>query len=439
MVRDAAGNGAAIPFGPVGWGFVAYSFLLALVNVAALVWLFVHSPRHRWLAALMIAVQIVSRVLFIQQGISTDPLQLPFNAPVLALPYAVYAVALFAFHIFDPLVMAHRTAIEQLDVGVLALDGGRRVIDMNPAAERAIQLPLDRAKGRLVGDLLPAHADGIGRGAALQTELSLGAPPQRREYTLEVSPLKDWRGVDVGSLLLLHDVTEQKRAQAQIVAQQRALATLQERERLARELHDGAGQMFGYVSLQAQAINKLLGDGHLAAAEGQLARLADVASAAHTDLRESILSLKAGAGPSPGFLAALRQYLAAYQNNYGIAVDLSVDGTLGDDDFAPDTTAQLLRVITEALTNARRHGQASHVAVSLARVESMAHVTIADDGRGFDTGEHGNGAGDHFGLAFMRERMAQVGGSLDIDSRPGAGTCVTLDVPLRVMGEVEAQ
>jgi signal transduction histidine kinase len=436
MVRDIAGA-ARIPFGPAGWIFVGYSLVLGIINVAALVWLFAHSPRHRWPAALMIAVQIASRALFMQQGITADPLQLPFNAPVFALPYMVYAIALFAFRIFDPLVMAHRTAVEQLDVGIMTLDGAQCLIDMNPAAERILGLPLEHVEGCPISSLLPAHVgQRLGSGAASGADMSLGAPPEIREYTLEASPLRDWRGLSVGTLLLIHDVTEQRRAQAQIMAQQRALATLQERERLARELHDGAGQMFGYVSLQAQAIHKLVGNGQLTAAEEQLARLADVASAAHTDLRESILSLKAGAGASSGFLAALRQYAAAYQSNYGITVELSVAGGLSDDDFAPDTTAHLLRVITEALTNARRHGGAGRVTVSLAREGDVARVTVADDGCGFDATQNGNSTGGHFGLAFMRERMAQVGGCLAIDSRPGVGTCVTLDVPLRAEGKV---
>lgn len=441
MIRyPAGGDASARPFGPGGWVALAYSIVLGIVNVAALSWLFVRSPRHRRLVALMIAGQIVTRLLFIQQSLSPDALRLPFNAPVIALPYVVYAVALFSFHIFDPLVMAHRTAIEQLDVGVLALDTGQRVIDLNPAAERILRLPLDRARGRPVGELLPAPVgEYLGGEHATEVGLSLGAPPDARAYTLGVSPLRDWRGLDVGTLLLLHDVTEQQRAQAQIVAQQRALATLQERERLARELHDGAGQMFGYVSLQAQAIHKLVGDGHLTAAAGQLARLVDVASAAHTDLRESILSLKAGAGASPGLLAALQPYLAAYQSNYGIAVALSVADDLSDDDFTPDTTAQLLRVITEALTNARRHGGASRVDITVAGEGDMARVTVTDDGRGFDAGASGDGAGGHFGLAFMRERMAQVGGGIAIDSRPGAGTRVTLDVPRRDAAKVDAQ
>jgi hypothetical protein len=75
MVRYPASAGAAsLPLGPAGWGSLVYSFALGLINIFALSWLFARSPRHRWLAALMIAGQIVSRVLFTQQGISARPL-----------------------------------------------------------------------------------------------------------------------------------------------------------------------------------------------------------------------------------------------------------------------------------------------------------------------------------------------------------------------------
>ena len=466
LIFRTVADGATLTntYGPAAVYFVIYGYALGLVNVAVLVWLFVRSPQHRWLAVLLIFVQIVSRLLFALELAGVEQLRLPFDAPVFAVPYLAYAVALFAFHIFDPVAMAHLTAVAQLDVGVLTLDRLGRAIDLNPAAARILGLPAERVKGRPVGELLPTPAAAPpGDDGAAGLALSLGEPPHRRDYAVTASPLRDWRGLDVGRVLLLYDVTEQKRAAAQREEHQRALATLQERERLARELHDSAGQLFGYVGLQAQAIHKHLRDGNLAVAEDQLARLADVAAAAHTDVRASILSLKTGAAPPLGFLAALGQYLTAYEKNYGVHAALVVADGLSDGDFAPDTTAQLLRVVTEALTNARKHGRPGAVRVELARDGGAARITIADDGCGFAGGDGGGPSGPlgstsgplgstsgplgsasgplgspsgHFGLAFMRERMAEIGGRLVVDSLPGAGTRVILDVPLRAAQEV---
>lgn len=417
------------------WVFVAYAYLLGVINVCVLAWLFMRSPQQRWLVAVMIAGQIVSRIVHTQQIARLDHFDLPLDIPFLLLPYLVYAAALFAFHIFDPMAMARQMAIEQLNAGVLVLDRSQWVVGLNPAAARILSLSPDDTLGRAVGELLPEGAVGQPAGAGVaERVLRLGAPPGR-DYLLESSPLRDWRGLDVGCLLLLYDVTEQRRAQTQLLEQQRVLATLQERERLARELHDSAGQMLGYVSLQAQAIQKHVHDGNLDAAESQLTRLAGVAAAAHTDVRESILSLRVG-GASPCLVSALGSYLAAYEVNYGIVTELVVADGLSDEEFTSDTTVQLLRVIAEALTNARKHAHAGRVRVGLARDNGGARIEIADDGRGFATDAHPNGAAGHFGLAFMRERMAQVDGQLTIDSQPGAGTRIVLSVPLRTGQEV---
>ena len=224
-------------------------------------------------------------------------------------------------------------------------------------------------------------------------------------------------------------MTEEVTAQARLLQEQRAVATMQEREHLARELHDSLGQVLGYVSLQAQAIGKRVHDGDAATAEAQLARLAHVAQTAHLDLRESIFGLKAGAQDGWSFLAALRQHLQSYQAQYGVHVTLALPPHLQEGDLPSSAGVQVLRVIQEALTNARRHGRARSVEVSLARAGSQVRVVVANDGCGFDPAQVAGSEAQHFGLAGMRERMAQAGGCVTIDSRPGAGTRVVLQVP----------
>ncbi|MBP8949555.1 MAG: ATP-binding protein, partial [Candidatus Promineofilum sp.] len=189
---------------------------------------------------------------------------------------------------------------------------------------------------------------------------------------------------------------------------------------------DSAGQVLAYVSLQAQAIRQSVRDGKTAAAEAQLIQLAAAAQGAHVDVRESILSLKAVAAEDQPFAAALTRYLDTYAARYDLPIKLTVADGL-DNPFAPEASAQVLRVVQEALTNARKHGQAHHVGVTVGRANGSARVVITDDGQGFDPGAVGDG---HYGLAIMHERMAQVGGRLAIESQPGAGTRVALEAPL---------
>ncbi len=413
------------------WLLAALGYLLAFLNLPILIWLFICSPQHRWPVALILCGQIVVRATLLLDAANANPVA-PLNPTILASNFLamVYAIALFGFRMFDPIPMARKTVIEQMREGMLVLDTSRKIVDLNPAAEKLLGLPAARVRGRDVAEILPAPAAQSALsddGGIAQTEVSLGA----RVYDLLLSPLKDWDGQMLGHLLLLHDVTEQKRAQAQLLEQQRALAALQERERVARELHDSVGQVLGYVSMQAQAIGKWVRDGETTAVEAQLARLANVAQDAHDDIRESIFSLKAGPAQEWSFLAALKQYLNAFRDHYGIGVELKIPSGMGEQTFEPCVGVQLLRVIQEAMTNARKHGRAHCLQVAFELQGDQARIVIADDGRGFDPDPLSTSAGDHLGLTFMRERMAQIGGRLTIQSRPGAGTQVILQVPIR--------
>ena len=208
------------------------------------------------------------------------------------------------------------------------------------------------------------------------------------------------------------------------------MATLQERERLARELHDSVGQVLGYLSMQAQTIRKRLRDGDGEMADGLLARLTDVAQHAHEDVRESILALKAASSEDWSFLPTLGRYLEDFRAQYGMATELLVADGVSEETFTPQAGVQLLRVIQEALNNARRHAGPCRVCMSIERQGDQACIRVTDDGCGFEPRDLELRDGDHFGLAFMRERMAQIAGSVTIDSQRGAGTSVNLEVPV---------
>jgi len=239
---------------PGSWVFFIYAYLLGLLNIGVLVWLFVRSPQQRGLATLLMAGQVISRAFYAQQLLSADHLDLPFNAPIMIVPYTIYAVALFAFRIFDPMVVARQSAIDQLDAGVLVLDRAGRVVGHNPAAVNMLGLAGEEIRGRPISALLPAGtAETIHGAMAAGSSGFHDTSLRERDIQLQTSPLRDWRGLDVGRLLLLHDVTAQNQAQTQLLAQQRVLATLQERERLARELHDSAAQILSYTSIATPA------------------------------------------------------------------------------------------------------------------------------------------------------------------------------------------
>lgn len=418
--------------GPASSVGLGYSYLLSLFNVAVLVWLLLRSPRHRYPAALMIVGQLGARLVYELRIRGVFPSAWDADPFVLLAVFTLYAIALFRFHVFDPVPAARAVAIEQMREGMLVLDLAGRLVDANPAAERMLGASAVKLQGRPLVQLLPLpQPECGGPNGPPEWELALGGGRDARHYTVQAAPLKDGRGTQLGQLLLVHDVTERRRAQIRLLEQERVVATLQERERLARELHDGVGQVFAFVSLQAQTARKWLDDGDGQKARSLLGRLTVVAQQAQADMRESILSLKAGSSDNWSFLPALGRYLEDLRRHYGVQAELSVQGDVNEETLHADAAVQLLRVIQEALTNARRHAGPCTIRVSIGHDGRQCCVKVSDDGCGFDPAQLEPARDGHFGLAFMRERMGQIGGGVEIQSAPGAGTRVTFTAPVR--------
>ena len=425
-------------FGIANWVLTAYAFLLILHAVIALIWLALRSPRLRRPAIIMLLGMVVGFGFYTLASISPALLG-PGERILLVLgPISLsYALAFFRYRILDPVPIARAAALEQIREGMLVLDMKGRIADLNPAAAAMLGSLARMLRGRLLTDVLPtlssfltpSHEAGI-----LESEVSLRNRGSEIQCNASLSLLTNHQGDVLGQLLLLRDVTEQKRAQKKVLDQQRLVATLEERDRLARELHDGVAQVLGYVGVQAQSVAKWLHEGNPQKAEALLARLVEVAKDAHADVRESILGLRTGSSPQWSFLAALKQYLGNFQTNYGIRTELSFPDAVAESVLDQDAGVHLLRVVQEALTNARKHGNAQSVRISFEQQDGHTLIRIVDDGTGFDPSNVPQDGGSHFGLAFMQERMANIGGSVRIESALGAGTTIELVTPIRNRG-----
>jgi signal transduction histidine kinase len=412
--------------------FLGYGYILGLIGTIVLLWLAIRSPQHRWPVGIILTGQVISRGMFLLDYVKGGFLG-PGESVLIFLGVisAMYAVALFRFHVLDPVSVARKEVLEQMREGMLVLDLQGRIIDLNPSAARILRNSITNLRRKTATEVLSDKIDLSDKARQAPIEFSLEQNKLLRHYNLEVTALKDKRDNMFGHLLLLHDITEEKRAQSKILEQQQAVAMLQERESLARELHDSTGQVLGYVNLQVETIRKWLQEGNQEKADSLLIRLAEVAKEAHTDIRESILSLKAGSAQGWSFLPSLRQYLNDFQSHYGIRSELVIKDGLERGCFKPDVEVQLLRVIQESMTNARKHSGAHIIRIVLERNEIWGHVTITDDGCGFDPGQLKQENDRHFGLVFMNERMKQIGGFMKIESQCGAGTVIKLEAPIR--------
>ena len=425
-------DGAAYPLRGSGYGIlVTLGYLLAFLTLPVLIWLFIRSPLHRWPVALILFGQLAVRAGLLLEAANANPVA-PLDPTVLAsnVLAVAYAVALFGFRIFDPLSVAREMAITQMREGMLVLDTRQRIAGLNPAAESILGLTVAGILGREIGEILPGwDALAAGQEETFQSEISLGSGSAVCQYALHLSPLKDRNSRILGHLLLLSDITLQKQMQAQLVEKQRALAMLSEREQLARELHDSIGQVLGFTSLKMEAVRKLIADGKLAMADDQLAHLERIVVEAHADTREYILNLRAAPTEQQPFFSALRQYLDGFRQNYGIQAELSIGEGVDEGAFAPGAQMQVVRIIQEAFSNARKHAETSCVQLSFRIEDGRVRIRIRDNGRGFDPQQAAASGDNHFGLRFMRERAEQLGGNLRVQSAPGTGTCVEVDVP----------
>lgn len=246
------------------------------------------------------------------------------------------------------------------------------------------------------------------------------------------------------------EIIEREAAQALAIQQQRALAAYEERARMSRELHDGLGQVFGYINIMAQATETLLQKGEYRAAQANLQQLAQAAREAHAEVREDILALRAVQQKAPlDFYTALHTAAEQFQARYGLKVILRLPPQETLPLLAPHVEEQVLRIIQEALVNTGKYAHASRVEVTLSRIGEQVHITITDDGVGFDVqrqleksaqqhaepGHRRPGTG--FGLTIMQERAERVGGQLEIQSMLGQGTRISLLTPRGFEGNTE--
>jgi signal transduction histidine kinase len=212
---------------------------------------------------------------------------------------------------------------------------------------------------------------------------------------------------------------------ARLLERSRELSIVEERNRLARELHDSVSQkLFGLV-LTADAAGTLLDRDPEAAAE-QVTRLGELAQEALGELRGLIFELRPASLEDEGLAATLRKEVDMLQRVHGRAIELRIAGSAH---CAPEHEGEVLRVAQEALNNALRHAEAERIELRLQSGSSgRLIVTVADDGIGFDPEDCALRA-RRLGLTSMEERARKLGGNLAVVSRPGEGTTVTLEVP----------
>ncbi|MBI4420915.1 MAG: PAS domain S-box protein [Gemmatimonadetes bacterium] len=234
----------------------------------------------------------------------------------------------------------------------------------------------------------------------------------------------------------VRDVTRRRRNaqelrvhREQLAALSQRLLEVQETERryLARELHDEVGQLLTAAKLTLQALHRARSP---AAGKGLLREALTLVDQCLRQVRSLSLELRPSLLDDLGLAAAVRWYLERQAERAGFAAQL--EDHLREHRLPTDVETTCFRVVQEAITNVARHAQASRVDVSLAQRDGGLDLLVRDDGVGFDVAaaRQRAAAGDSLGLLGMEERVALVGGRLQVESGPGRGTEVRVNFPL---------
>lgn len=212
---------------------------------------------------------------------------------------------------------------------------------------------------------------------------------------------------------------------ARLHERSRELSTIEERKRLARELHDSVTQTLFSIGLTAEAAAALL-DSDPARAKTELEHLQELTRTAMQEMRSLIFELRPAELETDGLGAALRKHVDVLRRLHSQEIELEVDG---DRRLPPELERGLLRIAQEGLANALRHSGAGRVVLGLSVGEPRVALRVSDDGRGFDL-EQKLARSRRLGLTSMRERAEALDGMLRIESAPGQGTTVTVEVSL---------
>jgi NarL family two-component system sensor histidine kinase YdfH len=201
-----------------------------------------------------------------------------------------------------------------------------------------------------------------------------------------------------------------------------------ERQRMARELHDTLAQGLAGLILQLEAVDSHLGQDHPDQAQGIVHQAMGRARVTLADARSAIQDLRDGTPSIDNLSDAIRQEVDRFTTATGIPCELKLSPPK---EIPTSVHEHARRAVAEGLTNIARHAQANNVWLKLLESEGMLEIALRDDGVGFDPTVK---LGGHYGLVGLRERARLAGGSLELVSEPGAGTTLTLVLPLEDRG-----
>ena len=439
LVRHYPPSAAADPedaiaqVGPLFWPFLVYADLVVWGCTALFVWTLTRLSRLYWRQSVLLMVTVLLPFLAnILHNLNVGPFGRVELTPFLFVGTgAVLVWGIFRFRLLDLAPIARSSVLATIQDGVLVLDPYRRVVNLNPAGQRALGVSATEAVGRRVETLLEVEPSVLQRagGPAPPEEVVLGDC----YYELTTAPLRDRSGRETGRVVMLRDVTERRHAHQRLVRldEQRRwllgrLVTSQDQDR--RRLAISLRSVVPKLGSASSSLDRLRTD----LDRPDQVELLDGLGATITDSLGRLRQLAFELHPPPldrvGLAAALHQYARSVGELAGFRVHV-------EDHLTRKLPVELqeiaYRIAQEALANVRAHARAQRVTIWLEDADDDGmRLRISDDGGGFLPGiGHAQPDPDHLGLVSMREQAAMAGGWCRVASAPRMGTTVELWLP----------
>lgn len=405
------------------WGEVIRSFYgygLCLVTIFLILkWIYTTDGMRRkqalWFGA---SGFIVIPILAIKEVLKSnlwDPVPIGFLIMALFITWGFYR-----WHIYDVVSMAWKTSIQQMYEGVIVVDEYDYIVESNPAGEKLLQ-DLSVKRGDSYQKLLTAWPSLYDLKTKKIVEVEMTVANGVTCYEIQWANLLV-KGHLLGKVLIFKDITERKMIEQKFIKQEKAISVLKERSRLGRELHDGPGQVWGYVTMQVEAADTWIGKGEIGKARYILSELLESVQAVHIDMRESITGLKIM--QQGNFIDSLQKYIKWFEKTCEIAVSIEYD--LSEDSLSSIEKVQLLRIIQELLTNIRKHANATVIKLRFYQREKTVFCEVEDDGNG--NGFMAADKSGHFGLEIIQERIDEIGGVILTRPALQRGTIVIVEI-----------
>ena len=430
---DTSGSFPAISqsYGPLHWIVPVYGFSIDILSFtlivrAATIYKSVHCVKY---AALLISpvLSIVASVLFI---FSLIPIKGYDIMPVLMGIMGI--VTIICRYQFCMIVsMVRETAIDNINIGMLVVDSCGNVADANIAACKLLCKEEKAVLGFPVEEVmsgLNCELDDLRTGDIGEFETRGEGINQGRCYGVQRFPVISKLGIQAGDVILIHDVTEIRLTRYFLLKQNSKLIASRERGKIARDLHDNIAQELAFINLQAQGIRNELEYIGTEKLYQELTKLIDISQSAQQEIRKYIHNVRDSSDPEKDYIQMIKESIEKYMEQTGFNILMDIKETDVFNHLLNDQKENVFYIFKEALHNIRKHAyDAKNVMISSDVKNEQLSLVIEDDGNGFVMDHRG---ANQYGLKTMRERAAEIGAHIEIQSEPGKGTRIKLNIPI---------